>query len=200
MKLNLGCGFNKYEGYTNVDSAPECAPDIVCNLEETPWPWEDSSVSEIRMEHVLEHLGETSERYLAIWQELYRVGADGCEIKIVVPHWNHDNFHNDPTHKRPVTPEGLELFDQARNVRDIEKGERGTKLGLFLNIDISLPPQDVEYFYCADIIAAMNRGEFNLAGLQHLRDHQNNISNEVRMTARVVKPGRGAAWLAQNSA
>jgi len=118
MKLNLGCGFNKYEGYTNVDSAPECAPDIVCNLEETPWPWEDSSVSEIRMEHVLEHLGETSERYLAIWQELYRVGADGCEIKIVVPHWNHDNFHNDPTHKRPVTPEGIELFDQARNVRD----------------------------------------------------------------------------------
>jgi len=85
-------------------------------------------------------------------------------------------------------------------VRDIEKGERGTKLGLFLNIDISLAPQDVEYFYCADIIAAMNRGEFNLAGLQHLRDHQNNISNEVRMTARVVKPGRGAAWLAQNSA
>lgn len=27
--LNLGCGFKKYPGYINVDSAPECAPDMV---------------------------------------------------------------------------------------------------------------------------------------------------------------------------
>jgi hypothetical protein len=191
MKLNLGCGFNKYEGYVNVDSAPACAPDIVWDLEETPWPWEDDSVEEILMEHVLEHLGETSRDYLRIWQEMYRVGKNGCAIKIVVPHWNHDNFHNDPTHKRPVTPEGIELFDQAINLGGIQKGERGTKLGLFLGIDIALDPKDVEYFYSGDIAEAYNRGEFDMRGLTHLRDHQNNISNEIRMTARVVKPARG---------
>lgn len=191
MKLNLGCGFNKYEGYVNVDSASESEPDVLWDLEKTPWPWEDDSVEEILMEHVLEHLGETSRDYLRIWQEMYRIGAPGCAIRIVVPHWNHDNFHNDPTHKRPVTPEGIEIFDQARNLRDIQKGERGTKLGLFLGIDISLDPKDVEYFYCGDIAEAYNRGEFDMRGLVHLRDHQNNISNEVRMTARVVKPARG---------
>ncbi len=191
MKLNLGCGFNKYEGYVNVDSSPECDPDIVWDLEKTPWPWEDDSIDEILMEHVLEHLGETSRDYLRIWQEMYRIGAPGCAIRIVVPHWNHDNFHNDPTHKRPVTPEGIEIFDRARNLRDIEKGERGTKLGIFLGIDISLDPKDVEYFYCGDIAEAYNRGEFDMRALVHLRDHQNNISNEVRMTARVVKPARG---------
>lgn len=191
MKLNLGCGFNKYDGYVNVDSSPACAPDVVWDLEHTPWPWEDSSVDEILMEHVLEHLGETSRAYLAIWKELYRVGRNGSAVRIVVPHWTHDNFHNDPTHQRPITPQGILLFDRARNVADIQKGERGTKLGIFLDIDISLSPADVEYFYCGDVVEAMNRGEFPRHALEHLRDHQNNIANEVRMTARVVKPMRG---------
>ena len=199
LKLNLGCGLNKYDGYVNVDHSAALGPDIVWDLEQMPWPWEDSSVDEILMEHVLEHLGETSSQYLKIWQEIYRVGKDGCAVRIMVPHWTHDNFHNDPTHQRPVTPEGIELFDQARNVRDAQKGERGSKLGLILGIDISLDPKDVEFFYSGDVVASMQRGEFPREALEHLRDHQNNIANEVRMTGRIVKPMRGAQWLTQHS-
>lgn len=195
LRLNLGCGFKKYDGYLNVDSAPACKPDLVWDLEQTPWPWKTSSVEEIKLEHVLEHVGQTTELYLAIWKELWRVCKHGAVIDITVPHWNHENFYHDPTHVRAITPVGIAMFDQLRNIRDAEAGGRETKLGLFTGIDIDLQEKDVEYFYSGDIVEALNRGEFDRAGLEHLRNHQNNIANEIRIQARVVKPARGVEWL-----
>jgi hypothetical protein len=29
MKLNIGCGFNKHDGFVNVDQFPECEPDVL---------------------------------------------------------------------------------------------------------------------------------------------------------------------------
>jgi hypothetical protein len=73
MRLNLGCGFNKREGFVNVDIGGHCAPDRVHDLEQVPWPWDDSSVGEIFMSHVLDHLGATTAQYFAVLREMYRV-------------------------------------------------------------------------------------------------------------------------------
>ena len=57
MKLNLGCGTDYKEGWTNVDSGnTKC--DVKQNIEEFPWPFEDSSVEEILMKHVMEHISK----------------------------------------------------------------------------------------------------------------------------------------------
>ena len=58
MKLNLGCGTNKLEGFVNVDVEPASEPDMVVDLDILPWPFEDSSAEEIQLNHVLEHLGQ----------------------------------------------------------------------------------------------------------------------------------------------
>ena len=58
MKVNIGCGFNKLDGYLNVDHFPECTPDILWDLENTPWPFDDGTVDELVAHHVLEHLGQ----------------------------------------------------------------------------------------------------------------------------------------------
>ena len=88
MKLNLGCGYNKFDGYVNVDHDSLCQPDIVADLEDR-LPFEDNSVDEIIMYHVLEHLGQDVKTYFSIWKELYRILKNDGELKITVPHWNH---------------------------------------------------------------------------------------------------------------
>ena len=40
LVLNLGCGYSKEPGMTNVDAFDVCEPDVVWNLNNFPWPWE----------------------------------------------------------------------------------------------------------------------------------------------------------------
>ena len=137
MKLNLGCAYNHMEGWTNVDLDPECNPDLCFDLTKPNWPIEDSTVEAVNAEHILEHL-EGTEGYLTFWKELYRVCKNGAEIKIEVPHWNHDTFHHDPTHVRKVTPIGVAMFDQQRNQDDLLNKGRETKLGFMCKVDFAM--------------------------------------------------------------
>ena len=64
-ELNLGCGFDKREGWVNADHFPECQPDLLLNIESTPWPIADSSY-DVLMKHVLVHLGASFTEFTAI--------------------------------------------------------------------------------------------------------------------------------------
>jgi len=55
MKLNLGCGLDKKQGYINIDIRKEVKPDLIWNLENIPYPFESNSIEEIIAKDVLEH-------------------------------------------------------------------------------------------------------------------------------------------------
>ena len=136
LKLNLGCGEKRFPGYINVDKYG--SPDIKHDLESFPWPWETNSVSDIVLIHVLEHLGKDVEIYFGIFKEMYRICNHGAKIKIIVPHFRHQFFYDDPTHVRVVTPLGLQLFSQRLNKLWVEQGAANSPLGLYLDINFEL--------------------------------------------------------------
>src|SRR4051812_34057053 len=105
MKLNLGCGNTKLDGFVNCDMQASCNPDRIVDLEVLPWPFADNCADEVVLSHVLEHLGESAKVYLAVIKELYRICAPDAVVRIAVPHPRHDDFLTDPTHVRPVLPE-----------------------------------------------------------------------------------------------
>lgn len=136
LRLNLGCGAKRRDGFVNVDKFG--TPDVKHDLETFPWPWDDNSVCEILLVHVLEHLGQDSDTYLKVMQEMYRICAPDASIHILVPHFGHDFFWDDPTHVRAVTPLGIQLFSKRLNKEWIARNVSNSPLGLFLDVDFEL--------------------------------------------------------------
>lgn len=143
MKINIGAGYKRYPEYITVDADPNCNPDFLVNLETDVLPFEDNSVDKVLAHHILEHLGEG---YFHLLKELYRVCKDGAIIDIRVPHHNHETFHNDPTHRRPITVEGIRLFSQKVNKLEIERNGTASTLGLMYGVNFEI----VNYSYVHD--------------------------------------------------
>ena len=81
MKLNLGCGEKKRDGYVNVDVCG--TPDVVCDLNRFPWDWTDNSIDEVTSSHWLEHV-EDFERTIL---EIHRILKPNGVLHFHVPHF-----------------------------------------------------------------------------------------------------------------
>jgi len=183
IKLNLGCGNNHKNGYINVDKYGE--PDIKHDLEVFPWPWEDSSVDEIVLNHVLEHLGQDTETYLDIIKEIYRVCNNQVIVHITVPHPRHDDFMTDPTHVRKITPEGIALFSKKNNEEWAKGGYANSPLGIYLNVDLELTHTSITPDPIWDLLLKkkkISEEEFLSATRKY-----NNVIKEFHMEVKVIK-------------
>jgi hypothetical protein len=186
MRLNLGCGNRKRPGWHTVDKAPDCGPDEIVDLERLPWPWPDSSVDEMFLSHVLEHLGQATDVYLGIIKEIYRVCRDSATITILVPHPRHDTFLHDPTHVRAVTPEGLNMFSQASNRQLMAGGWSDTPLGIYLGVDLAV--QSVDLKIAKHWLGRLQRGEITEADLRHAGATYSNVIVESTIVMKAIKP------------
>ncbi|TXI76021.1 MAG: FkbM family methyltransferase [Dokdonella sp.] len=186
MKLNMGCGMNKLPGYTNVDMFAECAPDFLHDLEQTPWPWANDSVTEVVFSHSLEHIGGDSRVFLAMMQELYRVCQNGAAIRIAVPHPRHDHFIGDPTHVRIITPLVLQLFSKRKNLAWKAAGAANSPLALYLGVDFEV--EEVNYLLDEPYSTLHREGKLDDDGVNAALREKNNVASEIRILLRVVKP------------
>jgi predicted SAM-dependent methyltransferase len=186
MKINLGCGFNKLDGYTNVDKDEGCKPDLVFDCEKI-WPLEQSLVEEIVMYHSIEHMGETFDTFINLIKEMYRVSANNCVWKITVPHYNSDIFHIDPTHVRKIHPMTLRMFDQAHNIEDMKNNGHYTKLGLIYKIDIEVVK---EVFYLQEPWNSLAGNKNQIENINFAGRHYNNVGGDIYIECVVHKPQR----------
>lgn len=105
MKLNLGSGRGRLNGYINIDISPEFNPDMIHDLEKgIPFP--DNSVDVIFAHHFLEHILDT----IFIMNEIWRVCKNNAIVDIEVPHQDSLMAFADPTHKHIFNEESFKYF------------------------------------------------------------------------------------------
>jgi SAM-dependent methyltransferase len=114
LRLNLGAGEQRIDGFFGIDHLPLTGTDILADLNEPLPLLPDGSVEHVRTRHVLEHV----RNFLPLMEELYRILRPGGRIDIIVPHFSNPLAYSDPTHVRFF---GLYSFyymvDPARQLR-----------------------------------------------------------------------------------
>jgi hypothetical protein len=102
LKLDLGCGPHKREGFVGIDVRAFPSVDKVADLTK-PWPWADASVTEVHASHFVEHL--TADQRVHFVNELWRVLIPGGTAQVITPWWASTRAYGDLTHQwPPVTP------------------------------------------------------------------------------------------------
>lgn len=192
MKLNLGSGFKKIEGFVNVDNDPLVNPDYIVDLEKGLLPFADNSIDEIIAHHILEHIGEN---FILFMQEIYRICKNDAIIDIIVPHHHHDVFFIDPTHKRPITVEGMKMFSKKVMDEQIKINNSSTGMAYKYNVDFDVVWFDYKYdiFYQPMIANYYNRKQNNQTSQQEdfefirLMREANNVAIETFIKLKVIK-------------
>ena len=118
-KLNLGCGNEKLKDCINVDNNQNCTPDVIHNLNEFPYPFDNEEFDEIYLDHVIEHLDNP----LSVLQEIFRISKNGTKVVIRCPHFSCNWLH--PGHKSAI---GINLFNYLGKDGDERYGNTDFKV------------------------------------------------------------------------
>jgi len=168
--LDIGCGRNKTPGAIGMDNNPDTAADVVHNLDDLPYPFEDDRFDEIVGRHVIEHVREP----MAVMIELHRITRAGGIVKLLAPHWTNPDFATDLTHRnhlnsysfRNLTDEGA-VFPFYTRVRFRQRLVRVTVLNLwrplgfefFINLDRRFPSMRFLRKFWEQYLNAVVRGK-----------------------------------------
>jgi hypothetical protein len=174
LKLDLGAGPHKREGFLGVDRHAFTGIDQVVDLTVTPWPWEDNSVIEAHSSHFVEHLDAWQR--VAFCNELSRVLVPGGTCQVIVPHWASCRAYGDPSHVWPPVSE-FWFYYLSKDWRmlnaphtDVSVDPRGfdcnleATWGYSLRQDLTLRNQEYQQMaiqnykeVCQDIIATLKK-------------------------------------------
>lgn len=106
-KLNLGCGNKEKEGFMGVDCFQCDAVDITADLTRE-LPFEESSIDEIWMDNVIEHIPDIT----LLMKEINRICRNGAIVTILTPHFASDSSWRDPTHIHHLSCFSMDHFQK----------------------------------------------------------------------------------------
>src|SRR3954453_21970831 len=108
--LDVGCGATKYPGSTGLDTSAAPPADVVHDLDERPYPFDDDSFDQVLMQDVIEHV----ESPIAVMEELHRICRPGARIQLRTPHYSSVLAYGDPTHKHYFSRIAIESLAEPR--------------------------------------------------------------------------------------
>ena len=137
------------------------------------------------MSHVLEHIGQNPDVFNNIIKELYRICKNNSIVDIRVPHPRHDDFISDPTHVRPITILGLQLYDKNLNEKWEKMNAANTPLALIHGFNFSI--KDVNYVLETYYSKLLKKKEIDHDQLQEYIKKYNNVVKEIKIKWIVLK-------------
>jgi SAM-dependent methyltransferase len=125
-ELLIGCGNNPekrikhgdinsgWKDLTRLDIDPACKPDVLHDLNVTPYPFADNTFDEIHAYHVLEHFGRQGDwkGFFEQFGEFWRILKPDGYLCALVPAWDSPWAWGDPGHTRVITRGTLAFLSQ----------------------------------------------------------------------------------------
>jgi SAM-dependent methyltransferase len=93
--LDVGCGVNKFPGSIGIDSNLSTRADVICELDQFPYPFRDSVFDQVRAIHVIEHVADV----IRTMEEFHRLLKRGGRVVLSTPHYTDFSSFCDPTHR-----------------------------------------------------------------------------------------------------
>ena len=159
MKLNIGCGNKRVEGYLGVDKFRCDAADYICDIENEKLPFEDNTIAGIILDNAIEHFYDIPK----VINELVRVSRKGTTIKIITPHFSSLKSWIDPTHLHHLSYFSFDHFERESVSHYVGKGIKvkdkkisfgGGLMGLMARLIFKISPKKYEQKYCFIIRAS----------------------------------------------
>lgn len=117
LRVNLGCGNKRREGFIGVDLGDFAAVDVRQDVMSYLRSLRDASVAEVYSRHFLEHLEPPA--FQQLLDEVDRVLQPGGRVHFIVPHYSNPYFYSDPTHRLPF---GVHTFSYLCERTCLQRG------------------------------------------------------------------------------
>ena len=104
--LDLGCGRNKCKDAVGIDFNKNTDADIIHDLNEFPYPFDDNEFDKILVNHSLEHL----DNVVKVMEEIHRIAKPNALVLIKAPYFTSIDAFVDPTHKHFFSARSFDYF------------------------------------------------------------------------------------------
>jgi SAM-dependent methyltransferase len=119
MKLNLGCGNKKKEGFIHVDRYACDAAEVICDIAQG-LPFADDSIEEVWLDNVIEHILDIP----TLMREIVRVSKNGAKVSVITPHFTSAASWRDPSHFHHLSYFSMDHFQMKEVAHYIGGGLR----------------------------------------------------------------------------
>ena len=150
IKLNLGCGNKKIDGFLGIDRFLCKGADIIADI--NLLPFKESTVSEILLDNVIEHIIDIP----GLMKELYRVLENNGILTIKTPHFTSFASWKDPTHFHHLSYFSFDYFNKDSTMHYIgvrfqvveKKLNFGGLWSLMGKLIFTISPKVYEKYFC----------------------------------------------------
>lgn len=117
IKVDIGCGMRKQEGWVGIDIRRFAGVDYVLDIGKDHFPFETNSVGEIKALHILEHL--YPEQLFHCMSECFRIITPKGSFYIEVPKAGTPAYYLHPDHKIQFIEDSFGFFQVPDKGEDV---------------------------------------------------------------------------------